>query len=159
MAAGTPESGTGITMSAGDAALARELAAELLAHLVDVAAEDLAVGTREVDVLEDAVVRAARARTGAATSTPRSSITTISPGSTSRSYAASTRSSAQVSDATTTASPTRPEHQRAEAAGIARGDDLRLGEEDERVRPAHLGQRVDDAPDQRRRRSTPRSGG
>src|SRR5204863_2365310 len=40
----------------GHGRLARELTAELLPYLVDVAAEDAAVGTGEVDVLEDAVV-------------------------------------------------------------------------------------------------------
>ena len=39
----------------GDAGLARQRAAEIGAHLVDALAEHLAVGPREVDVLEDAV--------------------------------------------------------------------------------------------------------
>ena len=54
MAAGTPESGTGDHESACDRVLAGELAAELLADLVDGATEDAAVGPREVDVLEHA---------------------------------------------------------------------------------------------------------
>ena len=89
----------------------------------------------------------------------RSSMTTISPGSISRSYCASTRSSAQVSDATTTGVLDPAEHQRPEAARVARGDQLRLGEEHERVGAAHLRQRVDDAVDQRRSPATRRSGG
>ena len=38
-----------------DRRLARQDAAEIGAHLVDAPAEDVAVGPREVDVLEDAV--------------------------------------------------------------------------------------------------------
>ncbi len=59
-----------MTMSAGTLALARQLAAELLPHLVDVAPEDLAVGTREVDVLEHAVVRLGAAANGRTDSRP-----------------------------------------------------------------------------------------
>ena len=55
----------------------------------------------------------------------RASMTTISPGSTSRTYSASIRSSAQVSDATTQASLDAPEHERPEAVRIAHGDQLR----------------------------------
>ena len=47
------------------AALAGELGADPLAHLVDALALDDAVGPGEVDVLEDAEAAAARARTGA----------------------------------------------------------------------------------------------
>ena len=56
-------------MSASRGRLARELAAEVLAHLVDVPPEHAAVGAREVDVLEDAVVPG-RGGNGRTDSTP-----------------------------------------------------------------------------------------
>ena len=56
MAAGTPESGTGTTMSAS-AGCSRASRRPSISRLsIDGAAEDQAVGPREIDVLEDAVL-------------------------------------------------------------------------------------------------------
>ena len=101
MAAGTPESGTAMTRSASAGLLARQLHAQLLAHLVHRAAEQLGVRLGEVDVLEDAAARPRRARRGGCERSPFSSMTTISPGSISRMNSASIRSSAVVSEAST----------------------------------------------------------
>ena len=82
-AAQTPESGIGTTTSASTGDSARQPAAEVGAHFVDALAEHIAVGPREVDVLEDALRRGRRRerldRLQACALT-----TTISPGSTSR---------------------------------------------------------------------------
>ncbi len=107
-----------------DRLLARELPAELLAHLVDVASEDAAVGAREVDVLEDAAgARRGRERPEALDALRRSPRAPRRARSRARTRA-SMRSRAQVSDATTTASLMRPEHQRPEPVGVARRDQL-----------------------------------
>ena len=69
-----------------DRVLARELAAERLAHGVDVRAPQHRVRAREVDVLEHALQPLARPANGRQRAHARaSSMTTISPGSTSRS--------------------------------------------------------------------------
>ena len=65
-AAGTPESGTGTTMSASAGASRASSAPMLLAHLVDVAALDHGIGPREIDIFEDAEARAAWAGRDAA---------------------------------------------------------------------------------------------
>ena len=63
IAAQTPESGTGTTTSASTRLLAREHPAEIRADFVDALAEHVAVGPREVDVLEDAVRQRRRRET------------------------------------------------------------------------------------------------
>ena len=78
---------------------------------------------------------------------PVASMTSISPGSTSRTYSAPMRSNAIGSLATTCASFARrqdAEAERADAPRIAHGDDRVLGEEEERVgalRPARARRR------------------
>ncbi len=71
--------------------------------------------------------------------------TTSSPGSTSRSYVASIRSRAQVSEASDPGAFHPAEHQRTKAVRITHGDQFFGGEEDQGVRATHLCQRVDDA--------------
>jgi hypothetical protein len=65
---------------------------------------------------------------------PRSSITIISPGSTSRTYSASIKSKAQVSLATTHVSFKRPERKRTKAARVANRDEVRGREKQHRER-------------------------
>ena len=60
-----------------------------------------------------------------------SSITTISPGSTSRMNSAPMMSSAQVSDESTQPSPEPPEDERADAERVADADELRAGHGDD----------------------------
>ena len=92
-----------------DRGLARQFHADLAAGLIDRPAADDAVGAREIDMLEDAEARLRRARRGGCDSTLPSSITTISPGSISRTKSAPMMSSAQVSDdSTQPSSPSRP---------------------------------------------------
>ena len=67
---------------------------------------------------------------------PSRSTTTTSPGSMSRTYSASIRSSAQVSDANTVAVAQPAHHQRPEAPGVARGDE-RLGRQEQQREGAH----------------------
>ena len=102
MAAGTPESGTGddqVRLRRG--LLARQLPAQRLARLVHAGAEEHGVGRGEVDVLEDAAARGRVGAKGCSGAGPARRSTTISPGSTSRMYSASIRSSAVVSLAST----------------------------------------------------------
>ena len=70
--------------------------------------------------------------------TPSASATSTSPGSTSRTYSASMRSRAHVSEATTGGAVQPAEHERPEAPGVARGDEGFRGEEQQRERPHHL---------------------
>ena len=78
---------------------------------------------------------------------PVLSMTSISPGSTSRTYSAPMRSNAHGSLAMTCASrfdEQKTEAQRADAHGIAHGDDRVLGHEEQRVGSLHPRQRVGD---------------
>ncbi len=75
-----------------------ELHAHFLADVIDRTAADEAVGTGEVDVLEDARARG-RMGKGRCVSRPCAVITITSPLSTSRTNSAPTMSSAQVSEA------------------------------------------------------------
>ena len=127
-----------------DGALARELAAERLAHLVDVAAEDAAVGAREVDVLEDAGVRllpGERVHGVDAALAHGDDLARLDLALVARvdqvEGAGLGGDDHRVTDA--------PEDERAEAARVARGDDPILGEEDQRVGALHLAERVGDA--------------
>ena len=70
--------------------------------------------------------------------TPSASATSTSPGSTSRTYSASMRSRAQVSEATTRGAVHAAEHERPEAPGVARGDEGFRGQEEQGERPHHL---------------------
>ena len=102
-AAGTPDSGTPMTMSASTGACIGELLAHAHAGLVDVVPVQDAVGPSEVDELEQAERRGDdRSRgNGRSERQPVASMTTISPGSSSRTKWAPTMSSAGVSDAST----------------------------------------------------------
>ncbi len=140
----------------GDAGLARELAAHLLADSLHPAAEDAAVRAGEVDVLEDAA--GWRDSLGGDTCgevTPSSETMTSSPGSTSRSYLACSRSKAQVSEAKTKVSGApfvagdAAHGERAEAVWVARGEDAVARHHDDGEGAFDLGERVGDAVDQR----------
>src|SRR5271155_1254 len=90
-----------------DRMLARQQSSEALAALVHPAAKDQAVGARKINVFEDAVLmRFSCAKR--MDSTPPFEIRTISPGSISRTYSASIKSNAQVSEAATHAPFSRP---------------------------------------------------
>ena len=71
---------------------------------------------------------------------PASSMMMISPGLTSRTYFAPTRSKAQVSEATTQPPLKRPRAERPEPAGIADGNDPVPGQHDDAVGPLHPGE-------------------
>ena len=75
---------------------------------------------------------------------PSSSTTTSSPGRTSRSSSAPTRSSEQVSEATTQSPSSRPSDERPEAVRVAEGDEPALDDRDDRVRALEPGHRVRD---------------
>ena len=102
--------------------LDRELLAHFVARFVDRSAEDGRIGPREIDVFECADGRLLWLRTACAIRAPFSSMISISPGSTSRTYSASIRSNAHVSDATHHASLQFAQNQRAKPARIADGD-------------------------------------
>ena len=90
-----------------DRRLARELLAHALARRVHAVAVEHGVGTGEVDELEQAELRVGLGEAVLAC-TPDASITTISPGSTSRTKCAPTMSSAAVSLASTQPPSIRP---------------------------------------------------
>ena len=75
-------------------------------------------------------------------SRPLREMRTISPGSISRTYSAPIRSKAQVSEATSQASPRRPEAERAEAARIADGVHLVARQNQQRIGAFDLIERV-----------------
>ena len=154
-AAGTPESGTGITTSASTGMLAGEPAAERLARAIDAAAVDHAS--------RDARSRRTRRRTCAGGSARSSGCERAQaarrrrrpsrparPRARTRPRSGRTRRSRRRRRS---ASLSRPEHERAEAAADrARRSARVLGEEEERVGAAHLRERVDDAAPRRRAR-------
>ena len=84
-----------------------EAAADLFTHFVDALAGDDAVGPGKVDKLEDAK-RLAAPTANCSERSPCSSMTTISPGRTSRTSSAPTVSKAHDSDARNQASSVRP---------------------------------------------------
>ena len=73
---------------------------------------------------------------------PLREIRTISPGSTSRTYSASIKSNAQVSDAATQAPSRRPKNQRTEAARVANRIHFVARKKQQRIRAFHLTERV-----------------
>ena len=90
-----------------DSGLTRQPPAELGTDLVHALAKHVAVWSREIHVLEDAL-RFRRGRNGFIDFKPCALTTTTSPGSTSRRYVAPIRSIAHVSEQITHASPSRP---------------------------------------------------
>ena len=75
---------------------------------------------------------------------PSRVITTTSPFSTSRTNSAPMMSSAQVSEASTQALAELAEHERPDAEGIARADQLLVGEADQSIGAFDLEQRLDE---------------
>ena len=126
-----------------DGRLARQLPAELGADLVDAAAEHVAVGAREVDVLEDAVrerlrrERLERPDRRAADDQHLARLDVAHVGGADEVERAGLRA-----DDHGVAEP--PEHERPEPVRVARGEDLIPGDHRQRVRAAHLRQRLDD---------------
>ncbi len=131
----------------GDRALARQLRADALARLVDGHALHHRVGAGEVDVFEDAEPPG-MAPNGLMLCTPLSLITTISPGSTSRTNSAPTMSSAQVSRrehpaASAIRRADAAQDQRPHAQRVAHAHQRLVGQRDQRIGAHHLLQRVD----------------
>ena len=129
-----------------DGALAGELPAEGLPHLVDVAAVDPAVGPGEVDVLEHAVVRVARERADRlhAPLAQRDDLPWLDLTLVAR--VDQVERAGLRGDHEGVTDPA--EDERTEAPRIAGRDDPVLGQEDERVGPPHLTERVDDPPEE-----------
>ena len=142
-AAHTPESGIGHDHVGLDRRLARQPAAEVGAHLVDALAEHVAVGTREIDVLEHALRRGRRR-----IRLHRLQAVPAGDDDLARLDVAHVGGADQVERARLGADHPRVAEpangQRPEAVRIARADHLVLRHHDERERAAHLGDRVDD---------------
>ena len=122
MAAATPESGTGTTMSASAGCSTRQSLAHLVARFVDRLRRRSANRGARNRRARRCTSSAGAAAKDATSASPVSSITIISPGSTSRTYCASIRSKAQVSEAITHASSKSPQSQRTKAARVADRD-------------------------------------
>ena len=130
-----------------DGRLLGELLADADAGLVDALVVEAGVGPGEVDELEQAELagRSARPGTGCSERGPSASMTTISPGSSSRTKWAPTMSRAGLSDASTQPVVELAEAQRAEAVRVAHADHAGLVHEHEgegALEPGqHLGER------------------
>ena len=145
IAAQTPESGIGTMTSASHAAIrAPAVRPKLRAHFVDALAEHVAVGPREIDVLEDALRAAAPTRNGLIERRPlrardhdlaRLDIANIG-------RADEIHRAGFGADDPGVAQPA--ERQRPEPMRIAHPDQPILRHHDERERAAHLRQGVDD---------------
>ena len=138
----TPESGIGQTTSAGTRGFLRQDAAELGAHLVDALAEDVAVGAREVDVLEDAVgerrrrKRMQRAQAAVADDHHLAGLDVAHVG-----RADQIERAGLGADDVGVAEPA--ERERPEAVRVARRDQAVLGQQHEREGPGDLRDRLD----------------
>jgi hypothetical protein len=99
--------------------------AHIVPRLIDRTPENYRIGTRKINVLEGADRKRFFFKRKNECS-PFSSMTSISPGSISRTYSASIKSNAQVSDATHHASFNFPRFKRAKSARVAHGDE-RIG--------------------------------
>ena len=130
----------------------RRLLGELLAHahpgLVHVLAVERAVGSGEVDELEEAEVGLDRRRrsNGRTERHPVASMMTISPGSTSRTKWAPTTSSAGVSEASTQPLSSLPRQSGQKPFGIAGADDVAFVHEHEREGALEAGQHLGERP-------------
>ena len=144
LAAGTPDSGTGITMSASTGAWRRAPRPCAGGRACTLLAVELRVGAGEVDELEQAELRG-RARRSGSTRTPEASITTISPGSTSRTKCAPTMSSAAVSLGEHPAALEPAEHSGRKPCGSRTPMQVRLVHQHERERALEAGQHLDRA--------------
>ena len=126
-----------------DRRLAGQLDADLAPGLVDRAAAEDRIGAREIDMLEDAEARASAGGRGEAIRRrSRRVMTTISPGSISRTNSAPMMSSAQVSERQHPAVADAAQHQRAHAQRIAHADQLGPGHRDDGERALDPAQRV-----------------
>ncbi len=130
----------------GDVALARELGADALAHLVDAGAVDHGVGPREVDVLEDAGAPTRPRERLQGTHAPLLENHHLPGLDVAHELRADDveRAGLRGQDVRL-AEPA--EDERAHAQRIAHADDRRVGEADERVGALHLAQRIDQAVD------------
>ena len=139
---GVPDSGTGMTRSASTGCSRRQPAADLDPGGVHAAAGDRGVRAGQVDVLEQAALGLGLGERCDDRS-PCSSIAMSSPGSTSRTNAAPTMSSAAVSLATTQPRSSRPSTSGRMPCGSRAAYSVVLVHEDQRERAAQLRQHLE----------------